>query len=286
MQRALESALAELALGPEIAPGDPAAISAWLARHDVAAGDARALARDFPRLLVYRKLVRRNLRDALTSTIPRTIARLGARFATDFEAFLALCPPSSRLLKDLTPRFLEFALPRWAEDSTVPAYLSDLARHEALQIEVATLLARPKQHVPAELSLDDSVEFIDATRLVHYAWAVHQLPEDEASRVLPEHAPVSLLVYRSPEHDVRYLELAPFAARVLSGLCTERLTLRGALTGAAASLGLALEGELLSATARLLADLAERGALLGKSEPEATAPAKTANLMPKLGNPA
>ena len=289
MQRALESALAELTLGPEIEPGDPAAISAWLARNEVAGEDARALERDFSRLLVYRKLVRRNLRDALESTIPRSIARLGARFERDFDEFLLACPPASRLLKDLTPSFLEFVLPRWARDSGVPAYLADLARHEALQIEVATLLGRPKHHVVAELSLDEGVEFIDAVRLVHYAWAVHRLPEDETSRVLPEQSAVSLLVYRSPEHDVRYLELGPFAARVLAGLFAERLTLRAALTDAARGLGCALDDELLSRAARLLADLAERGALLGKAEARADVPggaAKPANLVPKPGNPA
>jgi hypothetical protein len=267
VQRALESALAELTLGPEIAPTDTRAISAWLARNEVVGDDARALERDFPRLLVYRQLVRRNLRDALESTIPRSIARLGARFDADFDEFLRVAPPVTRLLKDLTPRFLEFALPRWAEDPTLAAYLPALARHEALQIEMATLLARPKHHVAAELSLDERVEFIAAARVVHYDWAVHRLPEDVASRVLPERAAVSLLVYRSPEHEVRYLELASFAARLLSGLLAERLTLRAALTDAAEGLGLSLDDELLAATARLLADLAERGALLGNLVP-------------------
>lgn len=265
MQRALESALAELTLGPAIAPDDSAAIAAWLARHELAEADARALARDFPRLLVYRTLVRRNLRDALASTIPRAMARLGPRFEVDFDEFLRESPPVTRLLKDVTPRFLAFALPRWQSDPSLPRYLPDLARHEALQIEVATLLARPKENVPAELGLEDPVEFIDAARLVHYEWAVHRLPDDETSRVVPERARVSLLAYRSPEHEVRYLELGAFAAELLSRLLVERQTLRLALTGAAAQLELPLDGELLGASARLLSELAERGALLGKS---------------------
>jgi len=265
MQRALESAIAELTLGPPIAPEDSAAIAAWLARHELTGDDARALTRDFARLLVCRTLVRRNLRDALVSTIPRSIARLGPRFDADFAEFLRASPPVTRLLKDVTPRFLAFALPRWQSDPTVPPYLPDLARHEALQIEVATLLARPKENVLAELGLDDPVEFIDAARLVHYDWAVHRLPEDETSRVVPERARVSLLAYRSPEHEVRYLELGPFAAELLSRLLVGRQSLRLALTGAAAQLELRLDSELLEASARLLSELAERGALLGKT---------------------
>jgi len=283
MQEALESALAELTLGAEIAADDAAGIAAWLARHGVAEPDARAMTRDFPRLLVYRRLVRGTLRGALRATIPRTLARLGEHFEQYFAEFLRVSPPITRYLRDLTPQFLHFAFERWSSDSNVPPYLGDLARHEALQVEVASLLALPKGHVPAELALDAGVEFIDAVRLEHYEWAVHLLPEDEFSRELPTRGPVSLLVYRSPEHEVRYLELTPFARALLSALLTERLSLHAALLGAAESVGTALDDELLTRAAKLLADLAERGALLGKSAVSAT---RAANLLPKVDNPA
>jgi uncharacterized protein len=268
MHSALESALAELTLGPEIAADDAPAIAAWLRRNQVTGGDAEALTRDFSRLRLYRDLVRDKLRGALQDTIPRTLARLGPNFAPYFDKFLQTAPPLTRYLRDVTPCFLDFVGPHWKGDPSIPEYLADLARHEALQVEVASLRARPKQHVPAELSLEAGVEFIDAVRQVSYRWAVQRLPEDEASTLLPERSLVSLLVYRSPEHDVRYLELGPFAAALLSGLLTERQTLRAALSNAADELGLPLSDELLSRSARLLAELAERGALLGKSGTE------------------
>jgi hypothetical protein len=283
MQEALESALAELTLGPEIAEGDAAGIAAWLARHHVAALDARALTRDFSRLLVYRKLVRGNLADALRATLPRTLARLGCNFDRYFADFLQVSPPVTRYLRDLAPKFLGFAIERWSSDPNVPAYLADLARYEALEVEVASLLALPKDHVPAELSLDHGVEFIDAVRLARYTWAVHRLPEDERSRALPEQSAASLLVYRSPEHDVRYLELGPFAEALLSSLLEDRCSLRDSLSAAAERASLPLDDELLTRAAKLLADLAERGALLGKSTPR---PLGSANLLPKAGNPA
>jgi len=263
MQRALENAVAEFTLCPAL-PNE-AELPAFWARHGVPEADALELTRDLPRLLVYRTLVRGNLQGALSCTIPRTIARLGARFDRDFAEFLDAHPPSTHYLKDITPAFLEFALVRWARDPGVPAYLSDLARHEALQIEVASLEARPKDHVAAELSLAHGIEFIDAVRHVRYDYAVHRLSEDETNRDVPERTPVSLLVYRSPEHEVRYLELGPFASALLQGLLSEQLSLGNALTSAARNLGMELEDTLLSATARLLADLAERGALLGKT---------------------
>ncbi|HEY5375607.1 MAG TPA: putative DNA-binding domain-containing protein [Polyangiaceae bacterium] len=286
MQRALESALAELTLGQEIAVSDAPGILAWLLRHGVEGEDAEALTRDFPRLLVYRKLVRSNFREALRAVMPRSLARLGARFEPHFDEFLLARPPVTHYLRELTPRFLDFALPRWAADSSLPGYISDLARHEALQVEVASLLARPKNNLAAELSVDLGVEFIDAVRLVHYDWAVHRLPDDETSVALPERAGTSLLVYRSPEHDVRYLELGPFAAALLAGLLGRRLSLRAALTEAAQQVGLALDDELLSRAARLLAELAERGALLGRAGPAQNAAQSAADLLPKTNIPA
>ena len=283
MQRALEAAIAELTLGPAIDQHDAPAIAAWLARHEISGDDAAALTRDFPRLQVYRKLVRGNLQGALRATIPRTLARLGARFEPYFAAFLRDRPPHTHYLRDLTPSFLDFALERWASDADVPAYLSDLARHEALQVELASQLARPQGHVPAELALDAGVLLIDAARLVRYAWAVHLLSDDETNTELPEATPVCLLAYRSPEHDVRYLELGPFAAALLGGLLAQRLTLHAALDHAAQQVGLPLDDELLTRAARLLAELAERGALLGKTGQVTD---KASKLSPQAGNPA
>lgn len=268
MQRALEAALAELTLGPEIAPDDAASIAAWLARNQVEGADAGALTRDFSRLQVYRQLVRGNLREALRATIPRTLARLGPTFEPYFDEFLRVSPPVTRSLRELTPSFLAFAAPRWKNDPRIAEYVSDLARHEALQVEVASLLARPKEHVPAELSLDQGVEFIAAVRLVHYTWGVHRLPDDERSVALPERGEISILVYRSPEHEVRYLELGAFAQALLSGLLARRQSLRAALDHAAQEACLPLDDALLTRAARLLADLAERGVLLGKSAVE------------------
>jgi hypothetical protein len=263
MQKALETALAELVLGEAIAESDELAIGAWLTRNQLTGDDACALRRDFPRLLLYRKLVRDNLERALRDTLTRTCARLGGHFERYFDEFLRLHPPSTRLLKDLTPAFLEFALPRWAKDPEVAPYLSDLARHEALQVRVASELHRPQHDLLAELALDEAVEFILALALVRYDFAVHRLPEDVNSRVLPEQSAVSLLAYRSPEHEVRYLELSVFAAELLSGLLDQRLTLRQALTEAAQKSNLPLDDRLLSGALGLLSDLAERGALLG-----------------------
>lgn len=261
----LERALADLAFGPAFCPTDDAAVDAWLERNAVPEADAAALrAGGLEQLLVYRSLARGNLREALRASIPRTMARLGAVFDEYFARYLAERAPRTHYLRDVTPDFIEFCAPGWATDDRVPRYALDLARHEAVQIDVGAMQTRPRDHAHEELALDSAVRFVEATRLMHYAFAVHRLSEDEADRTAPEQAPTSLLVYRSPDHEVRYLELTPWAAGLLSRLLAGA-PLAVAVGEAANEADTPLDRNLLERTTRLLADLAERGALLGKA---------------------
>ncbi len=68
-----------------------------------------------------------------------------------------------------------------------------------------------------------------------------------------------LFVYRSPEHEVRYLELSALAFGILERLLAGE-TLERALASSVAERGVSLDQSVLEGTARLLADLAERGA--------------------------
>ena len=268
MQRALESALGELVHGPPLDPGDPAAVSAFFARHAVSERDQAALrGGELERLLIYRELVRGTLRDALEVAIPRSIARLGARFDDLFERFLAARGSASHYLRDVTAEFLDFARSSDAkadadpDGADVEAYIWDLARHEALHIEIAGGAREPVIDASPALELDARLRFIRALRLMHYAFAVHRLPEALDDRSVPERQATELLVYRSPEHEVRYLELTPLAASLLARLLSGA-TLRESVERAAEEHGARLDPPLLEATARLLADLSERGALL------------------------
>lgn len=255
--------MAELALGPEIDPGDGDAIRAWLARHDVPEADAQAIAADgLGPLLVYRRLVRGNLREALHASIPRTMARMGELFEDYFDRYLAERGPTTHYLRDLTPDFLSYCAPRFSRDDRVPPWMLDLARHEATQIDVGAMQAGQRDSEPAALDLSSPVRFIEAARLMRYEFAVHRLSEDEDDRTLPAAEPTSLFVYRSPDHEVRYLELTPLAAAILDQLLHAR-PLGEAIRRACDIAGAVIDQNLIERTARLLSDLAERGALLG-----------------------
>ncbi|WP_437731248.1 HvfC family peptide modification chaperone [Sorangium sp. So ce1335] len=126
LQRALQRSVSEPD-GAAIA-ADP---RAWLAGAGLEGADLEAMASLPPgRLLLYRSLIRRGLTRAIRAGIPRTAARLGARFEADVARFLEAELPRSRYIREVAFEFVGFAAPRWAEDPEVPAYLADLARHE------------------------------------------------------------------------------------------------------------------------------------------------------------
>lgn len=258
MQSVLERALSDLTLGPPVAPSER---EAWLARYDFSAADRAALAESFERLLVYRRLVRGTLRDAVELALPRTIGRLGPLFEEYFERFLGERGPRTHYLRDVTTELLDFCAPLWRDDARVPAWAHDLGRHEALEIVISSQREPVVPRGLGELDLERGLRFVEAARVVRYDFAVQRVSADEAARTPPERVPTALFVYRDPAHDVRYLELSPFAAELLERLLGGA-SLKDAVLGAARDTehdpALALEG-----TARLLADLASRGALLG-----------------------
>lgn len=269
MQQALESVFGDLLLGPEPSRSE---LAASCAAHGVSAEDAAALERSFQRLLVYRELVRGNLYEAVQLSIPRSMARLGSVFDEYFARFLNERAPHTHYLRDVTSELLEFCLPLWQSDARVPTYLGELALHESLHIEVSALPTLPRGHVAAPLALEQGVQLGAALRLVSYRHAVHELPEAESDRTEPAQRDVSLLVYRSPEHDVRYLELTPVARGIVERLLAGD-TLAQAVQGAAAEAAAPLSEAILSGAARLLADLAERGVVWGPRPVEHRGPA-------------
>jgi hypothetical protein len=266
MQRAHEAVMGELLLGLPLEQRDAESVSDWLARRGVSAEDRAALlAHGVERLLTYRELVQATLRDAVLIAIPRSAARLGEQFEEYFSRFLRERGSRSHYLRDVEREFLDFCEPQWHADPRIPAYIVDLARHEALCIEVGSLATSEGSH-QAALELDRGVRFIEAARIVEYAYAVHELTENEADRTPAQARRTALFVYRSPEHEVRYLELTPLATGILKRLLHARRTLRAAIEDACRDAGVALDQGVIEGAARVLSDLAERGALLGAAD--------------------
>jgi hypothetical protein len=239
------------------------------ARFGVSPSDVEALRKGPQRLGVYRRLVRNNLLGVTSRMMPRTRARLnaltGSAFDASFDSFLAEAAPTTHYLRDVPAEFLAWVKPLWEKDARVPKYASDLGQHELVHFQVAAAPPLPRPPAIADLSLDRRLVFTPARRLMRYAHAVHTLPDDLEDRSEPEARDVALFLYRDEENTVRVLELTELAALIAENLLFD-MALGEAVAKACATQGTALTPDVLASTARMLADWAERGLILGASE--------------------
>ncbi|MDC0667462.1 multinuclear nonheme iron-dependent oxidase [Nannocystis radixulma] len=240
----------------------------WFRARGLEQAASAALAEVAPeRLLVYRQLIRRQVRGVLADLLPCTAAARGqAAFDADADAWLAEVGPRSRLLRDLPAEFAAWAASRWSQGHApqdmpeAPSWLRDLARHELLAHEVGTAPLRPSAP-ERPFALDARIEFDPSARLGRFAFAVHELPA--TPDLAPRRDPTALLLYRDREHAVRTLHLSPLAEALVDALLHRDATVEQAVRAAAEATGSALDGEFLGRVSVLLADLGERGAVRG-----------------------
>lgn len=230
----------------------------FLAASGVANEDVEAILAAPRRLGLYRKLIRDNIVGVIEAMLPKTQGRMNAvvpaSFESSIDAFLEHEGPRTAHLRDVPSEFLAFAAPRWKKDKRLPPWLSDHAELELVDFVIG-VAPRPAPPPPlADVSADLPLVFADPHKLVRLGWAVHEDVIDERA--------VNLLVYRDAEHRTRFLDLTP-----LAGLILERLlagdALGPAMVSACQTMGCALDQAVLEGAARLLADLGDRGVLLG-----------------------
>ncbi|MCC6646096.1 MAG: putative DNA-binding domain-containing protein [Polyangiaceae bacterium] len=212
------------------------------------------------RLGVYRRLVRATLRGVVRDVLPRTAAALGERLEVELDRFCRERGPKTHYLRDVALELVEHLAPSWRVDASLPPHLADLARLEALELRVA-VAGDERPDARAELRLDAPAVFQEALGQASFEHAVHEGADP------PDARPVWLLVYRDDAHALRALELTRAAAEILERL-RAGTTLGAAIEQGARAAGVPVDDALLAGAARLLADLADRGALLGAPAPD------------------
>ena len=265
---ALHAMIADACFGESEAAVSGDDLEAFLDKHGVAEEDKQAMLASPRRLGLYRQLVRYNVGHVVRVMLERTRARLDVYAPGELErsmaGFLSERGPRTAHLRDVPSEFLAWASPRWRTDARIPAWLADYAELELVDFTMG-VAPRPLPPPPlADVTAQRALVFGDPRVIIHLEWAVHLLASGDVAAV-PERRPVDLLVYRDAQHCPRYLDLSPLAALILAGLF-EGQPLAQAITGACESSGHALDDAVLGGAARLLADLGERGVLLGARE--------------------
>jgi hypothetical protein len=261
LQRAIADACFEAGAGEELAR-DP---RAFFASRHVSAEDIEAILAAPLHLAVYRTLVRNGLSSVVLRMLPRTRARMNTacagRFDADLAAFIDEVGPRTHYLRDVPGELFAWAGPRWRADPDVPRYLPDLGAYELAHFAIAACPTARATERPAAVALDRPLAWVESARLVRYGWAVHELVEDETAVDEPARRDVRLFAYRDATHGVRWLELTPLAAAIVDRL------LAGEVLGAAVTRACTDHrthpADVVPDIARLLAELAERGVVLG-----------------------
>ena len=216
---------------------------------------------------VYRRMVRSRFADSVEHAFERLRAVVGGdRFREIVEQFLAESPPRSHYLRDVPAEFLQFFernRDRLTREHALPVYALDLARFEWAELETAYSFEETKAAEVGPLVMDKVPVLSPAHRLLELAYPVHRLGTDGRDEPM-QAAPFSLCLYRDPKtHEVAVLELTPVTAILLSSMERRSAPLTEIVRNAAEEVGVKVDVAFVEALSTLLADLIERGVVLG-----------------------
>lgn len=173
-------------------------------------------------MAVYREIVFNNFIASVSACFPVLMDILGKR---RIKELVRLCFFSqhfnSPLFQEIPGSFVDFLQSTDLSALTVPAYTAQLAHYEWIELALSRQIAPTPDHFLAETSLEvnDLLHRVlcltAAHRLLRYDFAVHQLSKKNPVAVP---AATFLLVYRTPEFQIRFIQLNAMTYQLLQRL--------------------------------------------------------------------
>jgi uncharacterized protein len=229
--------------------------------------DLAALGAEPARWRAYRRMVRARFLETLAHGFERLKSAIGSdRFEALADRFLAEGPPRSPYLRDVPGEFLRFLADqssRLGRELRLPPYTLDLARYEWAELEAAYAFEEVNAAAVGPFDMQGIAVLTPAHRLLELDYPVHRWDaHGHDAAMAPE--PVWLCLYRDAKtHEVTALELTPVTATMLELMQERAKSVTEVVRNAAERRGLTVNVEFIDALSTLLADLIERGVLLG-----------------------
>lgn len=232
-----------------------------------ALADFASLGGEPGRWQAYRRMVRSRFYAVTGHAFERLIGVIGIeRFHGLVDRFLGEAPPRSPYFRDVPGELLAFVESGWERihvPCALPPFTLDLMRYEWAELDTGYSHEEVRSSDVAPLVMDQKAVLAPAHRLLQLGFAVHHLgAEGDDGQVVCE--PVALCLYRDPTtHEVETLELTPVAFAILAGIEQQSASLTEIVRNASGELGIEVNVAFIEALSALLADLVERGVLLG-----------------------
>ena len=213
------------------------------------------------RWLVYRDLVRNRLNHVIRVALARTRDAIGEdTFACAVDDWFSAGSPKTRYLRHIPGELAEFAIPIWQH--TEAPWVADLAGYEITTWDVRHAPADP---VPSsEFAFDRRPVVATAVRVLRLAYPVQTKPPPGAGY---EPDPTILCLYRDRDHRPIPRKLNPLAADLLEAWRATDQTVAESVQRVAAAHHTQIGPEFIEKLSTLIADLIERGILLGGHSP-------------------
>lgn len=213
------------------------------------------------RLRVYRELFFNSIESLLAGSFPVIRETLGqTRWKALVQAFYATHRSRTPLFPQVAGEFVDYLATR-SDDRTLPPWLHELAHYEWIEQALWTSDASIPAH-DRQGDLLDGVPVLSPLAMpLAYRWPVTDIGPGHVPKVPPQ-MPVTLLVHRDAQHEVRFLRIAPLVYQLLAALQSEQRTGREHIATLARAIG-AKEAQLQEHVLPLLRQLHAQGVVLG-----------------------
>lgn len=167
------------------------------------------------RMDVYRSLFLNNVKNFVENAFPVTAQTLDQEVWQPLvEQFFEQHLSTSPYFREIPQEFMAWLLDHPEVQQKLPPWVPELLHYEWLELHVSTLDAPLPEVASEAIDLYKPLALSPFFVMAAYRWTVHEISPENQPTEMPL-APTLLAVYRTKDHHVRFMKLAPKAALLL-----------------------------------------------------------------------